>query len=259
MAANYLDFRYLQLKKTPSSLRCATLSVVAGIALSLPFWLSLFLKNISYFHIQSYYDHLGMVRIKLTIDNPFALNLCHYLGDSFKRLALDLAIFLAAINLWTFFICFLLNDTKKRWQIFPITITTGFTLPVVIFTFSIFTASKFFVTLNNILNNPLSIYFLLSFALGIIFSIKKLMYLIIPGLIGYFIGHAILVYVTNQIAIIQFSAEIPTERIINWLTLIQITKNLIWGFFIGIGVYATYAKARKLADSIAHFEDTQPI
>jgi len=48
------------------------------------------------------------------MDNPYGLDFTRYLGDSFKRLALDLAIFLAAINLWTFFMCFLLNDTKKR-------------------------------------------------------------------------------------------------------------------------------------------------
>jgi len=59
MAENYLDFRYLQLRKTPSSLKCAIFSLLAGIALSLPFLLSLFFKNISYFHIQPYYDHFG--------------------------------------------------------------------------------------------------------------------------------------------------------------------------------------------------------
>uniref|UniRef100_A0A7C6EBV5 Uncharacterized protein n=1 Tax=candidate division WOR-3 bacterium TaxID=2052148 RepID=A0A7C6EBV5_UNCW3 len=258
MAENYLDFRYLQLRKTPSSLKCAIFSLLAGIALSLPFLLSLFFKNISYFHIQPYYDHFGKMRINLTMDNPYGLDFTRYLGDSFKRLALDLAIFLAAINLWTFFMCFLLNDTKKRWQIFPITITVAFTLPVVLFTFSLYTSSKFFFNLNSVLNNPFAIYFLLSIALSIIFGIKRIMYLIIPGLIGYFIGYLILVYVTNQVANIKFISDIPTEKMTNWLTLIQITKNLIWGFFIGIGVYATYGQARKLADSIAHFEDTTP-
>jgi hypothetical protein len=107
------------------------------------------------------------------------------------------------------------------------------------------------------LNNPLSIYLLLSLALGITFGIKKLSHLIILGLFGYFLGYLILVYVINQITNTRFENLVPIARIVNWLTFAQIAKNLIWNFFIGIGVFSTYAEARKLSNSFARFDDTE--
>ena len=80
----------------------------------------------------------------------------------------------------------------------------------------------------------------------------------IPGLIGYFLGYLFLEYVSYQITNSQYENVVPAERIVNWFSLVQIAKNLIWNFFVGIGVFATYAEARKLTDSVARFEDTKP-
>ena len=82
------------------------------------------------------------------------------------------------------------------------------------------------------------------------------MHLIIPGLIGYYLGYIIIIFVVNQINNSQFeNFFVPTEKIINWLTIAQISRNLIWNFFVGIGVYATYAESRKLSNSLARFKD----
>lgn len=253
MEANYLDFRYLQFKKIPNPSRCCIFSIIAGIVLSLPYFWQLFAGSNAYCHIQPYHDASGFIRVSLTIDNPYGFNFIRYVDNGFKLLIMDLIIRFIAIGLWTFFMCFLLNDTKKRWQIFPLAISIGFTLPVMVFTISFFNPSRFF---TGLLNNPLTIYLLLTIALSITLGIKKLMFLLIPGLIGYSIGYLVLVYMTNQIMRVQFVNIVPTEKIINWLTFSQITQNLIWNFFIGIGVYATYGSTRKLAQSFAHFEDT---
>lgn len=255
MEATYLDFRYLQLKKTPSSARCIIFSLLAGIALALPYLFSLIFRANVYFTVQPYYDHSGAIRVNLAIANPYSLDFCRYVGKSFMQILTDLAIYLVAINLWSFFMCWLLNDPKQRWQFFLSAITIGFSLPVIVFTLSIFTDINFFDRLNSILNNPIAIYLLLSFTLGITFGLKKLMYMIIPSLIGYLIGQLILIYAVAQISEISFESPVPTGHIKNWLMLIQILKNLIWNFLLGLGVYSTYRAARKLADSLAHFEN----
>jgi hypothetical protein len=256
MEATYLDFRYLQLKKTPSSFKCAVTSLIAGIALSLPYLLQLILGLTPYFQIQPYQDGSGIIRVHSLINNPFGFDFSRYLNYGFKMLAVDFAIFLVTIILWTVAMSFVLNDGKKRWQLFPVVISIGFTLPVIVFTFSIFGTSKTFLLITSLLNNPLSIYGLLTIALGIVFGLKKLMHLLIPGLIGYYLGYIIIIFVVNQINNSQFdNFFVPTEKIINWLTIAQISRNLIWNFFVGIGVYATYAESRKLSQSLARFDD----
>ncbi|MEO0114735.1 MAG: hypothetical protein ABIK93_04610 [candidate division WOR-3 bacterium] len=255
MEATYLDFRYLQLKKIPSSSRCIIFSLLAGIALALPYLFSLIFGATVYFTVQPYYDHSGAIRVNPTIANPYSLDFCRYIGKSFTQLLTDLAIYLVAINLWSFFMSWLLNDTKQRWQFFLSAITIGFSLPVIVFTLSIFTDINLFDRLNGILNNPIAIYLLLSFALGITFGPKKLMDMVIPSLIGYLIGHLILIYAVAQISKISFDSLVSTGYITNWLLLIQILKNLIWNFLLGLGVYSTYRGARKLTDSLAHFEN----
>ena len=258
MEATYLDFRYLQFKQTPSSTKCALISLLAGLALSLPYILSIFLSTSPYIQIQPYYDQAGILRCHFSLGNPYGFELGRYINYGFKKLVPDSIIFLLAVTLWTVCMSFLLNDTKKKWQVFPIVISFGFTLPIIIFSFSIFTASKILTSLVEIFSNPITIYILLGFALGVTFGKKKIMHLLIPGVIGYFLGHFILAYVSFQIKYSQFDNVVPIERIVNWFSLVQIAKNLILNFFIGIGVYATYAEARKLSDSVARFEDTKP-
>ena len=258
MEATYLDFRYLQFKQTPSSTKCALISLLAGLALSLPYILSIFLSTSPYIQIQPYYDQAGILRCHFSLGNPYGFELGRYINYGFKKLVPDSIIFLSAVTLWTVCMSFLLNDQKKKWQIFPIIISFGFTLPVVIFSLSIFTPFKILTMLVGVLNTPMTVYILLSFALGLTFGKKKIMHLMIPSIIGYFLGYLLLKYVSSQIANSQFDKIVPTERIVYWLSLVQITKNLIWNFFIGIGAYAAYAEARKLSDSVARFEDTKP-
>lgn len=230
--------------------------MIAGAALSLPYFLQMILNTTPYFQIQPYHDVSGIIRVHFLVNSPFGFDFSRYINYGFRMLASDFAFFLAAIILWTLAMSFLLNDSKKRWQLFPVVISIGFTLPVIVFTLSIFETSKTFFWITSILNNPLAIYSLLMIALGIVFGIKKLMHLIIPGLIGYFLGYLVVVFVANQINNSQFdNLFIPTKKIINWLTIAQISRNLIWNFFVGIGVYATYAESRKFSHSLARFED----
>ncbi|MDH5186414.1 MAG: hypothetical protein OEZ20_10665 [candidate division WOR-3 bacterium] len=257
MESGYIDFRYLQLKKTPSAAKCALISVIAGIGLSFPYLIQIFCGTTSYVKIQPYHDYSGIVRCQFWLSNPYGFNFSRYLDHGLPVFATDAAIFLMAILLWTSFTSILLNEEKKRWQIFPLTITFGFTIPILVFTLSMLLFSRTLMVMVGFLNNPISIYVLLILALSFTFGLKKLMYLMIPGLFGYFIGFLLLTYIGSQISNYQFEKFVPAERIANWLTLTQISKNLIWNFFLGIGMYATYAKSRKISESFARFENSR--
>lgn len=257
MEANYLDFRYLQFRETPSSSKCAFVCMLAGIALSLPYFCQIIFRTCPYIQIHPSFHSSGLIRCLINFVNPYGLELTRYIEQGFGLIVPDLIIFLVTIILWTLCMSFLMNDSKKRWQLFPSTITFGFTLPLVIFTLSIFVVSNALTIIAKIINNPITSYLLLSFALGIIFGKKKILYIMIPGALGYFLGYLIVVYVTHQITNSQFERIIPTTRIITLLSLAQIAKNLVWNFFIGIGVFATYSDARRLSDSVARFEDTK--
>jgi len=256
MEGTYLDFRYLQFRKTPSSAKCAFISLVAGIALSLPYILQIILGNTSYVKFQPYRDISGLIKCNFWLENPYGLDFFRYINYGFNVLLPDLVIFFVAVLLWTFLMSLLINDAKKQWQIYPLTITFGFTIPVMVFTISIFTGSQPLQAVAKLVSQPIAIYLLLSFALGIVFGKKKIIYFLLLGLFGYFIGYLLLVYVTNQIINSQFEKAVPTERFANWLSLVQIAKNLIWNFFIGIAVFVAYGEVRKLSSSFARFEDT---
>ncbi len=256
MEGTYLDFRYLQFRKTPSSAKCALISLVAGIALSLPYLLQLLLGKTSYVKFQPFRDVSGLMKCNFWLENPYGIDFIRYVNYGFNVLLPDLVIFFVAILLWTFLMSFLINETKKQWQIYPLTMTFGFTIPVLLFTISIFSGSESLQALAKLVSQPIAIYLLLSFALGIVFGKKKIIYFLLLGLLGYFLGYLLLAYVTNQIASSQFEKVVPTQRLANWLSLVQIAKNLIWNFFIGIGVYIAYGEVRKLSSSFARFEET---
>jgi hypothetical protein len=256
MEGTYLDFRYLQFRKTPSSAKCALISLVSGIALSLPYILQILLGSTSYVKFQSYRDISGLIKCNFWLENPYGLDFFRYVNYGFNVLLPDLVIFFVAVLLWTFFMSLLINETKKQWQIYPLTMTFGFTIPVLLFTISIFTGSEVLQGIAKLVSQPIAIYLLLSFALGIVFGKKKIIYFLLLGLFGYFLGYLLLSYVANQITNSQFEKAVPIEKLANWLSLVQIAKNLIWNFFIGIGVYIAYGDVRKLSGSFARFEET---